>query len=74
MSSVQAYLIISRHSSGHAPSSPARSIISPAHLDLPSCQKLMRVRAIEVANGEEQIKLACAACGAEAAQTNALSE
>jgi hypothetical protein len=34
----------------------------------------MRVRAIEVANGEEQIKLACAACGAEAAQTNALSE
>jgi hypothetical protein len=34
----------------------------------------MRVRAIEIAKGEEQIKLACAACGAEAAQTNLLSE
>jgi hypothetical protein len=34
----------------------------------------MRVRAIEVANGQEWIKLACAACGAEAAQSNALSE
>jgi hypothetical protein len=33
----------------------------------------MRVRDIEVANGEEQIKLACAACGIEAAQTNILS-
>jgi hypothetical protein len=33
----------------------------------------MRVRDIEVANGEEQIKLVCAACGIEAAQTNALS-
>jgi len=40
----------------------------------PACQKLMRLRAIEVANGQERIKLACAACGAEAAQTNALSE
>src|SRR5262249_60844572 len=27
----------------------------------PDCQKLMRLRAIEVANGEERIKLACAA-------------
>jgi hypothetical protein len=34
----------------------------------------MRLRAIEVANGEERIKLVCAACGAEAAQTNVLSE
>jgi hypothetical protein len=34
----------------------------------------MRLRAIEVANGQEWIKLACAACGAEAAQTNALSD
>jgi hypothetical protein len=34
----------------------------------------MRLRAIEVANGQEWIKLACTACGAEAAQTNALSE
>lgn len=40
----------------------------------PTCQKLMRVRAIEVANGQEWIKLACAACGAEAAQANVLSE
>jgi hypothetical protein len=40
----------------------------------PSCQKLMRLREIEVANGEEQIKLTCAACGMEAVQTNALSE
>jgi hypothetical protein len=34
----------------------------------------MRVRAIEVANGQEWIKLACAACGVEAAQSNVLSE
>jgi hypothetical protein len=34
----------------------------------------MRVRAIEVANGQEWIKLACAGCGAEAAQTNVLPE
>jgi len=34
----------------------------------------MRLRAIEVANGQERIKLACAACGAEAAQTSVLSE
>jgi len=40
----------------------------------PTCQKLMRLRAIEVANGQEWIKLACAACGMEAAQTNALSD
>jgi len=40
----------------------------------PTCQKLMRVRAIEVANGQEWIKLACAVCGAEAAQANVLSE
>jgi len=40
----------------------------------PSCQKLMRLRDIEVADGEEQIKLTCAACGMEAVQTNALSE
>jgi hypothetical protein len=40
----------------------------------PSCQKLMRLREIEVANGEEQIKLTCAACGMEAVQTNTLSE
>jgi hypothetical protein len=34
----------------------------------------MRLRDIEVANGEEQIKLACAACGMEAVQTSALSQ
>jgi hypothetical protein len=33
------------------------------------CQKLMRIRTIEVSNGEEQTKLACAACGTEATQT-----
>jgi len=34
----------------------------------------MRLRAIEVADGEERIKLACSACGAEAAQTSVLAE
>jgi hypothetical protein len=34
----------------------------------------MRLREIEVADGEEQIKLGCAACGMEAVQTNTLSE
>jgi hypothetical protein len=34
----------------------------------------MRLREIEVANGEEQIKLTCAACGMEAVQTNTLAQ
>ena len=40
----------------------------------PSCQKLMRIRTIEIVNGEEQTKLACAACGTEATQTKMLSD
>ncbi len=38
-----------------------------------SCQKLMRVRTIELVNDEEQTKLVCAACGSEATQTRMLS-
>jgi hypothetical protein len=34
----------------------------------------MRIRTIEVSNGEEQTKLACAACGTEATQTKVLSD
>ena len=40
----------------------------------PSCQKLMRTRTIEIADGKEQTKLACAACGTEATQTRVLSD
>jgi transcription elongation factor Elf1 len=40
----------------------------------PRCEKLRRVRTIEVANGEEHITLACAACGTEATQTKVLSD
>src|SRR5262249_12256633 len=55
------------------PRQPDPSPPPPAWI-CPTCQKVMRLRAIEVANGQERIKLACAACGAEAAQTKALSE
>jgi hypothetical protein len=74
VSPVQAYLIkagaaaVMPHPRQPDPSSP------PPIWICPSCRKLMRVRTIEVARGEELIKLACAACGAEAAQTNPLSE
>jgi hypothetical protein len=34
----------------------------------------MRVRSIEVANGEEHIKLACAPCGTEATQSTKLPD
>jgi hypothetical protein len=40
----------------------------------PICQKLMRTRTIEVADGEEQTKLVCATCGAEATQSKMLSD
>ena len=40
----------------------------------PICQKLMRTRTIEVADGEEQTKLVCATCGAEATQSKTLSD
>jgi hypothetical protein len=48
---------------------------SPAPIWIcPSCQKLMRTRTIEVADGEEQTKLVCATCGAEATQSKMLSD
>jgi DNA-directed RNA polymerase subunit M/transcription elongation factor TFIIS len=50
------------------PSSPAPIWICPI------CQKLMRTRTIEVADGEEQTKLACATCGTEATQSKMLSD
>ena len=50
------------------PSSPALIWICPI------CQKLMRIRTIEVADGEEQTKLVCATCGAEAIQSKMLSD
>jgi len=34
----------------------------------------MRARSIEVANGEEHIKLACAPCGTEATQSTKLPD
>ena len=40
----------------------------------PTCEKPMRVRSIEVANGEEHIKLACAPCGTEATQSTKLPD
>jgi hypothetical protein len=39
----------------------------------PACEKPMRVRSIEVLDGEEHIKLACAPCGTEATQSTKLS-
>ena len=40
----------------------------------PTREKPMRVRSIEVANGEELIKLACAPCGTEATQSTKLPD
>jgi hypothetical protein len=45
---------------------------SPPIWICPICQKLMRTLTIEVANGEEQTKLACATCGTEATQRKML--
>src|SRR6266446_3960313 len=40
----------------------------------PICERLMRVRTIEVANGQEQITLACTACGTETTQARVLAD
>jgi hypothetical protein len=40
----------------------------------PSCQKPMRIRAIDVVDREEQIKLACMNCGTEATESKKLSD
>ena len=40
----------------------------------PICERLMRVRTIEVANEQEQITLACTACGTETTQARALAD
>jgi len=45
---------------------------SPPLWICPIFQKLMRLEAIEVANGEERTKLACATCGTEATQSTML--
>jgi len=42
---------------------------SPPVWICPICQKLMRIATIEVANGEERTKLACATCGTQATQS-----
>jgi DNA-directed RNA polymerase subunit M/transcription elongation factor TFIIS len=44
------------------PFQPDPSLPAPIWI-CPICQKLMRTRTIEVADGEEQTKLACATCG-----------
>jgi hypothetical protein len=50
----------------------------PRHFDPPSpappwicptCHTLMRVRTVEVADGEERTSLACLTCGCEATET-----
>jgi hypothetical protein len=68
--------------SAHRALSPQKEELMPYPLQpeqppdwvCPLCEKLMRVRTIEVANGEEQITLACVACGTEATQTKVLAD
>jgi hypothetical protein len=49
------------------PLQPDRHLPAPIWI-CPTCEKLMRIGTIEVANGEEHTKLACATCGTEATQ------
>jgi hypothetical protein len=58
----------------HAPAARVRPVIAPPVWICPTCEKPMRVRSIEVANGEEHIKLACAPCGTEATQSTKLPD
>ena len=55
------------------PFQPDPSLTAPIWI-CPICQKLMRTRTIEVADGEEQTKLACATCGTQAMQSRMLSD
>jgi transcription elongation factor Elf1 len=40
----------------------------------PGCEKLMRVRTIEIANDKELTRLVCGACGTEATQIKVLAD
>jgi len=50
------------------PLRPDRPLPAPIWI-CPICQKLMRTGTIEIANGKEQTKLACATCGTQATQS-----
>ena len=51
-----------------------RQLEPPPAWICPMCEKLMRVRTIEIADGVELTTLACVACGSEATQTKVLSD
>jgi hypothetical protein len=53
------------------PFQPDRPLPAPIWI-CPLCEKLMRIGTIEVANGEEHTKLACAECGTEVTQSKML--
>jgi endogenous inhibitor of DNA gyrase (YacG/DUF329 family) len=50
------------------PLRPDRPLPAPIWI-CPICQKLMRTETIEIADGKEQTKLACATCGTQATQS-----
>ena len=50
------------------PLRPDRPLPAPIWI-CPICQKLMRTGTIEIADGKEQTKLACATCGTQATQS-----
>jgi endogenous inhibitor of DNA gyrase (YacG/DUF329 family) len=50
------------------PLRPDRPLLAPIWI-CPICQKLMRTGTIEIADGKEQTKLACATCGTQATQS-----
>jgi hypothetical protein len=50
------------------PVRPDRPLPAPIWI-CPICQKLMRTGTIEIADGKEQTKLACATCGTQATQS-----
>jgi hypothetical protein len=61
----------SRISTSVPPLQPDPSSSPPIWI-CPTCQKLMRIGTIEVANGEERTKLVCATCGTQATQSTML--
>jgi len=70
---VQPYRISIRRGAMPQPRELDPSLPPPVWI-CPTCEKPMRVRSIEVANGEEHIKLACAPCGTEATQSTKLPD
>jgi DNA polymerase III alpha subunit (gram-positive type) len=50
------------------PASPKGAM--PPLLTCPNCQRPMRIRTVEVADGREKIDLNCDRCGTEATQDN----